>query len=192
MKENIDDGTDTQSSAPSGYLIPSANVLVITDPSAEKQTYDLENTTYAAFFQGSYDITDNLELTAGLRWTSEKREQSVTLQLLDQTAYRKIAFGAIEGVPGLAPLETAGIAFVTDLPAVMEADVFSLIAEQFPRDNYNQAVYPLVPASELVPDIDEDIDETWDEVTPMISLAYQLPSSVTEGEFFDAGMLSFA
>jgi iron complex outermembrane receptor protein len=53
MKENIDDGTDTQSGAPSGYLIPAAiNVLVINDPNAEKQTYDLENTTYAAFFQG--------------------------------------------------------------------------------------------------------------------------------------------
>ncbi|NCF18234.1 MAG: TonB-dependent receptor [Haliea sp.] len=189
MKENIDDGTDTQSGAPSGYLIPAAiNVLVINDPNAEKQTYDLENTTYAAFFQGSYDLTDNLELTAGLRWTSEEREQSVKLQLLDQPAYREIAFGAIEGVPGLIPIEDSPAALVTDLPAVMEADIFSLIAQEFPRDNYDQAIYPLVPAQELDPDIDEDIDETWDEFTPMVSLAYHLPSSFTDGDFFDAGM----
>ncbi|MEP1471929.1 MAG: TonB-dependent receptor [Halieaceae bacterium] len=189
MKENIDDGTDTQSGVPSGYLISSGGLLVINDPNTEKQTYDLENTTYAVFFQGSYDLTDNLELTAGLRWTSEKREQSVELQLLDQSAYREIAFAAIEGVPGLIPIESAGIAAVTDLPAVMEADIFSLIENEFPRDNYNQAVYPLVSAKDLYPDIEQDADETWEEFTPMFSLAYHLPSSVTDNGFFDAGMV---
>ena len=51
------------------------------------------------------DLTENLELTAGLRWTSEERQQSVELEFLDQAAYREIAFDAIEGVPGLVPLE---------------------------------------------------------------------------------------
>ena len=190
MKEDIDDGTDTQSGAPSGWLIPGTpNVLVINDPSAEKQTYDLENTTFAAFFQGSYDLTENLELTAGLRWTSEKREQSVKLQLLDQSAFREIAFDAIAGVPGLIPLEALGVALVTDLPAVMEADIFSLIAREFPRDKFNQAIYPLLPVTELVDDIDQDADETWDEFTPMVSLAYQLPPALTDGDFIESGMI---
>ena len=189
MKENIDDGTDTQSGAPSGYLDATGGLMIINDPNTEKQTYDLENTTYAVFFQGSYDLTDNLELTAGLRWTSEKREQSVRLQLLDQVAYREIAFAAIEGVPGLIPLESAGIAVVTDLSAAVQADIFTLIEDEFPRDNYNQAVYPLIPAIELDPDIDQDADETWEEFTPMVSLAYHLPSSVTDHDFFDAGMV---
>jgi outer membrane receptor protein involved in Fe transport len=190
MNENIDDGTDTQSGAPSGYLIPSVNVMVINDVTAEKQTYDLENTTYAAFFQGSYDLTENLELTAGVRWTSEEREQSVELEFLDQAAFRETAFDAIAGVPGLTPFQTADslIALVTDLPAVMEADIFGLIADAFPRDSYNQAIYPLLPANELVPDINEDADETWDEFTPMVSLAYHLPPSMTDTGFFDAGM----
>ena len=189
MKEDIDDGTDTLSAAPSGYLIPDSSVLALTDPSAEKATYDLENTTYAAFFQGSYDLTDNLELTAGLRWTSEKREQSVKLELLDVSAYRDIAFGAIAGVPGIVPFQPLNIAFVTDLPALMEADVFSLIAREFPRDKFNQAVYPLVPAAEVVPDIDQDADETWDEFTPMLSLAYHLPAALTDNDIVSSGML---
>jgi hypothetical protein len=49
MQENIDDGTDTQSGAPSGYLLPAADVLIISDVIAETQTYELENTTYARF-----------------------------------------------------------------------------------------------------------------------------------------------
>lgn len=187
MNENIDDGTDTTSSYPAGYLIPPV-VLVIVDPSAERQTYDLENTTYAAFFQGSYDLTENLELTAGVRWTSEKREQSVQLELLDQAAYRASAFQAIAGLPGLIPLQALGIALVTDLPTVMAQDVFGRIADQFPRDADGQAVYPLIPASEVVPGISGDVDETWEEFTPMVSLAYQLPAAVVENGFVDAGM----
>jgi outer membrane receptor protein involved in Fe transport len=189
MKEDIDDGTDTLSSAPSGYLIPESSVLFISDPEAEKQTYELENTTYAAFVQGSFDLTENLEFTAGVRWTSEEREQSVDLQLLDVPAYREIAFDAIAGVSGLLPIEALGIGLVTDLPAVMEADIFSLIARQFPRDDFNQAVYPLVPATELLPDIDQDANETWDEFTPMVSLAYHLPPAITDSEFVEAGMV---
>ncbi len=188
MREDIDDGTDTSSGYPSGYLIPSASVMSINDPSAERQTYDLTNTTYAVFFQGSYDLTDNLELTAGVRWTSEEREQSVQLELLDQAAFRDIAYGAIAGVEGIVPLQDLGIVLVTDLDRVMEQDMFGLIAAAFPRDAEGQYIYPLVPASEVVPGIDEDADETWDEVTPMVSLAYHLPDSLVEGSAVEAGM----
>jgi iron complex outermembrane receptor protein len=188
MNENIDDGTDTSSGAPWGYLLPELNVLTIGDPNAEKQTYDLENTTYAVFFQGSYDLTDNLEFTAGIRWTSEKREQSVQLELLDQAAYRDIAFAAIEDVTGIVPVKDLGIVLVTDLPAVMEQDIFSLIEAQFPRDAEGQQIYPLIAATDIVPDINEDVDETWDEFTPMASLAYQLPDAMIDNSFVDAGM----
>ena len=189
MKEEIDDGTDTSSGSPSGSLlyVPQP-IMVINDPTAERQTYELENTTYAAFFQGSYDLTDNLELTAGLRWTSEKREQSVNLEFLDQAAFRDIAFSAIEGVPGIIPLQAAGIGLVTDLDALMAADIFSLIAAEFPRDADGQYVYDLLPASEIVPDIDEDASETWKELTPMVSLAYHLPDSLVDGSGLDAAM----
>lgn len=188
MKEEIDDGTDTLSTWSSGYYIPSLSALSINDPTAERTSYDLENTTYAAFFQASYDLTENLELTAGVRWTSEKREQSVDLELLDQAAYREIAFGAIEGVSGLVPVESLGLALVTDLDAVMAQDIFALIDAEFPRDAEGQSVYPMISASELVPGIEEDIDETWRETTPMVSLAYHLPGSLIDDSFVDSGM----
>lgn len=189
MKEEIDDGTDTSSGAPSGSLlyVPQP-IMVINDPNAERQTYDLENTTYAVFFQGSYDLSENLEFTAGLRWTSEKREQTVDLEFVDQAAYRDIAFAAIEGVPGILPLKDVGIGLVTDLDALMAADIFSLIAAEFPRDANDQFVYDMVPASEIVPEIDEDASETWKEVTPMVSLAYHLPESLLGDSGVDAAM----
>ena len=100
MEEDIDDGTDSQASYSSGSFIP-PDILVINSPSGEDQTYELKNTTYAAFFQGSYQLTENLELTAGVRWTSEEREQTVSLELLDVAEFRRIAFDAIAGVPGI-------------------------------------------------------------------------------------------
>ncbi len=194
MKEDIDDGTDFQSSWASGSYLAPLGVMVINDATAEEASYELENTTYAVFFQGSYDLTENLELTAGLRWTSEKREQSVDLLLLDVPAYREVAFGAIEGTPGFIPLPDAGIGFVTDLDAVMAADMFAAIDAAFPHDDQGTPIYPLIPASELVPDIDEDAEETWEEVTPMLSLAYHLPQDWLDRTGFDAGMfyLSYA
>ena len=189
MREEIDDGTDTSSTGASGSLITPDNIMVINSPNAERATYDLENTTYAAFFQGSFDITDNLELTAGLRWTSEQRKQSVFLELLDVDEFRRIAFEAIDGVPGFIPIEALGVGVVTDLDALMAADIFTQINAVFPTDNQGQFVYDLIPASTLVPDIDEDADETWEEVTPMASLAYQLPESLLDNSFFDSGMI---
>ncbi|MEH6582351.1 MAG: TonB-dependent receptor [Halioglobus sp.] len=189
MKEEIADGSDTSSGSPSGSILTPLGLMLINNPTAERQTYELENTTYAAFFQGSYDITENLELTAGVRWTSEKREQSVYLELLDETAFREIAFGAIEGVPGMIPVEASGFGVITNLDALMAADIFTTISDAFPKDNQGQNIYPLIPASVLVPDIDEDVEETWEEVTPMVSLAYHFPESMLDNSFFDAGMV---
>ncbi len=149
----------------------------------------MENTTYAAFFQGSYDLTENLELTAGLRWTSEKREQSVRLQLLDTEAYNTIAFAALEGVDGLIPAPALGIALASDIEAALAQDLYGRIQGAFPLDPYGQPLYPLISAEALVPDIQQDVSETWDEWTPMVSLAYHLPESLIGDTFIDSGMV---
>ncbi|MCB1843011.1 MAG: TonB-dependent receptor, partial [Halioglobus sp.] len=188
MKENIDDGTDRSSGTNWGYVIPDASVMVIGAPNTETQTYELENTTYAAFFQGSYDLTQNLELTAGVRWTSEQREQSVELELLDEDAYYDIAFDAIAGVQGITPLQDLGVVLYSDLDQVIAQDIYGLIQSAFPLDADGQPLYPLVPATEVVPDIQQDIDETWDEWTPMVSLAYHLSDAFTANGLVDAGM----
>lgn len=188
MKESIDDGTDRSSGMNWGYVLEEAGVLVIGSPNTETQTYELDNTTYAAFFQGSYDLTDNLELTAGLRWTSEKREQSVQLELLDEAAYREIAFAAIEGAAGITPAQSLGIAIIGDLDTAIAQDLFGTIQDVFPLDTLGQPLYPLISASTLVPDIQQDIEETWDEWTPMVSLAYHLPEEWIADSIIDSGM----
>ncbi|MFT4615014.1 MAG: iron complex outermembrane receptor protein [Bacteroidia bacterium] len=191
MKENIDDGTDRSSGTNWGYVIDSASVMVIGSPNTETQTYELENTTFAAFFQGSYELTENLELTAGVRWTSEKREQSVQLELLDEAAYRAIAFDAIADVPGITPISSAGIVLYDDLDSVIAQDIYGIIQDAFPVDSLGQPLYPLISAQSLDPDLKNDIDETWDEFTPMASLAYHLPDSFLDDSFIDAGMFYF-
>jgi outer membrane receptor protein involved in Fe transport len=185
MVEKIDDGTDILTNAPSGWYIPDQRVMVIADPATERQTYELENTTYAVFFQGSYELTDQLELTAGLRWTSEKREQWVNQELLDSAAYRDVAFDALQGVEGFLPLKDLGVGLVTDLDVLMAQDIFSLIAAEFPVDELGQPVYPLQPG------IRQSTDKTWDEATPMLSLAWHLPTSMAGDGLLDEGMLYF-
>ncbi|MBN7795102.1 TonB-dependent receptor [Parahaliea mediterranea] len=173
MNEDIDDGTDTNAGLVTGSFIPGVNVMVINSPTAEDQTYQLENTTYAAFFQGSYSITNNLELTAGLRWTSEKREQRVDVELLDEAAFRERAFAALEGMPGvLLPIESQGVALV-DPAVIFQQDMFTAINAQFGANPANGLPhYALLPATRY------DAQNTWEELTPMLSLAYHLPDSL--------------
>jgi outer membrane receptor protein involved in Fe transport len=189
MKENIDDGTDRLTGSTYGYILPEFNVLAIGSPNFEDTTFDLENTTLAAFFQGSYDLTDNLELTVGLRWTSEEREQSVEQAFLDEQAFRDIAFDAIADVEGIIPLEDLGVVQYTDIDQVIAQDVFGLIQAEFPLDEFNQPVYPIIDGELLNPDLETEIDETWDEVTPMVSLAYFLPDSLIENSPIYSGMV---
>ncbi|WP_187275963.1 TonB-dependent receptor [Parahaliea aestuarii] len=184
MKENIDDGTDGSVSWSTGSLIfAPVPIMLINSPTAELQTYELENTTYAAFFQGSYELTDQLELTAGLRWTSEQREQSVSQLLLDEAAFRETAFAAIAGTPGIIPLQAAGVGLVTDLDALLAADIFTTINNAFPLDAEGQQIYPLLPA------VDHHADETWEEVTPMLSLAYHLPEATLDALGMQSAMV---
>lgn len=184
MREDIDDGTDSSSGVVSGSFIPGANVMVINSPTAENQTYELQNTTYAAFFQSSYSLTDNLELTAGLRWTSETREQQVDVELLDVAAFRQQAFAALEGVPGiLAPVESLGIAIV-DPQSVFEQDIFARIDQQFGADPATG-----LPLYQLNAPLRYEAEETWEEVTPMLSLAYTLPQRWLNNSPLTSGMV---
>ncbi|MFZ1832184.1 MAG: TonB-dependent receptor [Pseudomonadales bacterium] len=183
MEEDIDDGTDAMASYSSGSLIP-PNILVINSPSGEKQTYELKNSTYAAFFQGSYQLTENIEFTAGVRWTSEEREQTVQLELLDEAEFRRIAFDAIAGVPGiLVPLPSYGVAFV-DPNMVFAQDIFSIITNQFSIDPSTGLIdYALLPA------VENRASETWEETTPMVSLSYRFPESMIADSIVDSAMV---
>jgi iron complex outermembrane receptor protein len=194
MEEKIDDGTDTSSGWSTGDFIPDQNVLVVNDPNAEQGTYELTNTTYAAFFQGSYDVTDNLEFTAGVRWTSEKRESNVKLNLLDQDAFKSTALASLAGVPGInASLLIPGspLILLVDPDVIFAQDIFTTINAQFPHDADGQPIYQLIPAEMIKPDIQNDASETWDEVTPMASLAYHFDDDWVDNSFIDNAMVYF-
>ena len=203
MEEKIDDGTDTSSGWSTGDFIPAtqpnspapgANVLIVNDPTAEQGTYDLTNTTYAAFFQGSYDVTERLELTAGVRWTSEKRQSNVKLNLLDQEAFKTTALNSLTGVPGINTalmIPNTPLILLVDPNVIFAQDIFTTINNQFPRDADGQPVYQLVPAETIKPDIQNDASETWDEVTPMASIAYHFDEDWVDASFFDDAMVYF-
>ncbi len=184
MEEDIDDGTDSQSGYPSGSFISPINILVLNSPSGEDQTYELKNTTYAAFFQASYQLTENLELTAGVRWTSEEREQTVRLELIDVAEFRRIAFDAIAGVPGiLLPLPSLGVA-VVDPNVIFAQDIFTIIANQFPNNPITG-----LPDYALLPAVENHANKTWEETTPMVSLSYKFPDSLIKGSIVDSAMV---
>ena len=64
----------------------------------QQDKFDLENTTLAAFFQSSYDITDDWQATVGLRWTSEKRDMKDRQRVLDTAAYYGRAMATLPGM----------------------------------------------------------------------------------------------
>ncbi len=203
MEEKIDDGTDTSSGWSTGDYIPGTqpaspvpgqNLLIVNDPNAEQGTYDLTNTTYAAFFQGSYDVTEHLEFTAGVRWTSEKRESNVRLNLLDQEAFKTTAANSLAGIPGInsiLSIPNTPLILLVDPDVIFAQDIFTTINNQFPHDADGQPVYQLVPAEQVKPDIQNDASETWDEVTPMASLAYHFNEDWTQDSFIDNAMVYF-
>jgi len=83
-------------------------------------------------------------LTAGIRWTSERREQTVDLELLDEEAYRDIAYAAIADVPGIIPAQALGIVFYQDLEETIAQDIYGTIQNAFPLDSFGQPLYPLI------------------------------------------------
>lgn len=192
MVEDIDDGTTHQFGGVSGFFVPASSVLQapapaidlvsIQSPTVQRDTYSLKNTTYAAFFQGSYDFTDNLQLTLGLRWTSEKRETTLDQEGLDLGAFnteiinRLGTFGG--GLFPTGPLDQAGLGYA---PALIPLDILGQIQALFP---VNEGIidYPLLPAQR------HKAKKTWTELNPMASLSYTLPNDWLRNTFIDSAM----
>ncbi|MDX1269754.1 MAG: hypothetical protein R3311_20450, partial [Oceanisphaera sp.] len=74
---------------PSQPVAPSVPMVGILGGPTVVSDFDLENTTAAIFAQVSYDLTQNLELTLGARWTSEERISELTVTQADFDATRR-------------------------------------------------------------------------------------------------------
>ncbi|MBB3046189.1 outer membrane receptor protein involved in Fe transport [Litorivivens lipolytica] len=143
-------------------------VGAVTGNPIQQNEFDLKNTTLAAYVQTSYDLTEDLELTLGIRWTSEKRESNLILTQADTTAIenRMRAAGLVGACLGPA------------LPAVCQsnvpwaADPVGLVAALFPDLNGDGIDdFPM----NTTPFKDESKEKTFSKVTPMASLSYTIP-----------------
>lgn len=145
-------------------------VGILVDPILHSD-FDLENETLAAFLQTSWNITEQLELTVGIRWTEETRSSDLVVRGTDREAVGQRLF-------------TSGLGFG---PA---AEGFNPFFGSWAQD-------PVGLAMSLFPDADGDglhdfpeaaaplrtdsKDRVFEKITPMGSLSYQfesLPDSV--------------
>lgn len=186
MVEDIDDGTTYQFRGMSGFFIPAASlfgsgpidIVTVQSPTTQHDTYELKNTTLAAFLQGSYDITPELQLTLGLRWTSEKRDTDLVQRGLDRTAFNNLI---LANIPGTFSTGT-GIAYPA---AMIPMDILGQIQALFPIDAQGAIQYPLGAP------VRHKASKTWNQVTPMASLSYRLPDAWVADSFIDNAMFYF-
>ncbi|MGI9288990.1 MAG: TonB-dependent receptor [Pseudomonadales bacterium] len=144
---------------------------------------EMENTTAAAYGQLSFDVTEWLQLTGGVRWTSEKRERDLTTQGNDNvTLFTQL-------------ITTAIVNDVQD-PLPNGSSRLSMIA---PLDNlplFDARFWPEIPAAlpDGVPLSDATTisgDEDWTEVSPMVSVTATLPELMLDDSAFDHVMTYF-
>lgn len=187
MVENIDDGETFQYRNVSAlYLNPAVvpgDQMLLLAPTYQRDNYELKNTTYAAFFQGSYDLTENLQFTAGLRWTAEKRETELLQQTIDTGSFYNTINSA--GIPGFNLINIGGQTLPLLASAVMPLNPLQTIQDLFPTDANGIPVYPLTTPTSY-----KD-DETWEEISPMASISYTLPYAWLEDSFLDNAMTYF-
>ncbi len=139
--------------------VPSGLVAALTSYNERGQEND--NTTYAIYTQWSWDATDNIELTAGLRYGYEERE----LQTQRADALRE--WEAFAEVPGTILLPGTA--------ALMPEDTF-----------FNDALSALPLAMGEVVRLKGD--ENFDSLTPMFSASYNVPEDML-GDRFNGLML---
>jgi iron complex outermembrane recepter protein len=132
-----------------GDAVPAG--LVAATTSYNEQGQETDNTTYSVYTQWSWDATDNLELTAGLRYGYEERdvETQRTVPLADWEVYADVP-GAII-IPGVAALMPYAVFF---------NDAMSAVPLALGETEWLQA------------------DETFESLTPMLSAAYNFPEDM--------------
>ncbi|WP_372764757.1 TonB-dependent receptor [Litorivivens sp.] len=143
-------------------------VGAVTGNPIQQNEFDLTNNTLAAYVQSSFDITPMLELTLGLRWTSENRESNLVLTQADTTAIENRMRSA-----GLV-----GACLGPELPGVCQsnvpwaADPVGQISALFPDANGDGIDdFPMNDS----PFLDQSKEKTFSKVTPMASLSYTIP-----------------
>lgn len=138
---------------------------------------DLTNDSYAAFFQGTYEVTDWYQLTLGTRYTTEKRKREATLYEADcEVIFEDKLFpGAIDGcgadVLGLDPT-----GFYNDPPTFMPIDLV---------EDYETIDGNIITATNGKVKEDQD----WSKWTPTITNAFTVPDAYLEDTVIDSSLI---
>ncbi|MFT5574638.1 MAG: iron complex outermembrane receptor protein [Bermanella sp.] len=149
--------------------------------------FELENQTAAAFIQASWDITDSVQVTAGLRYTIEDRQSellttpgdvAVTIARIEShplfgTPVPIIPGGAGGFVPYLGPLRWL------DDPVSIAAGLFT------DPDGDGILDYPLDYNNQSF----DERSETFSELTPMVSASYIFPYESLQNTVLDTTMV---
>jgi outer membrane receptor protein involved in Fe transport len=178
MQENITDYNASTNMLNSIFL---GSEILVLPPNAYHDEFKQKNTTMAAFFQSSYDITDNLQGTVGVRWTSEKRDIKLNRMTMNPTAFTiRLLTSGIPGVQSSTNPALGGAAVVN--PANLGSDPLTAIQNLYTRDKNGFYNYPMTAVAE------KQDENTWIKLSPMASIKYTLPDEWLNGSFIDSAM----
>lgn len=149
--------------------------------------FELQNTTFAAFFQGSYDITDNLQFTGGIRYTAETRQSELTIFQADKEAiFDRIESNPLFGAPVPNPLLPEGAGGFLPCNCPWSLDPVRIVQNMF-LDNNGDGI-PDIPLNDT-PTLTDKKKKTFSKITPMASVSYNLPYEWLQGSFLDSMMV---
>jgi outer membrane receptor protein involved in Fe transport len=145
--------------------------------------FGLENVTFAAFGQASYQLAEHWELTLGVRYTSEKRSSDLTVYQSDVEAVsERLALSPFFG-PGAGGFNPF-LGTWQGLPGL--GDPVTIANLLFPDTNGDGL--PDYPFDLDNPRFDERSD-TFAKTTPMGSLSYSFSDAVLASTGLDSGLL---
>lgn len=166
------------------FVIPGATVNF----PAVNNNFDLENETYAAFGQVSYDLTDWIEITVGARYTVEKRESTFDRLSISATdSFILASSSQLYGATSFDPDDFSAFGLGNGpTPAF-----FFMNGEQF-TNFYNAEIGSLDNLYALTDPFTDSQEEQWEELTPMMSLQFTAPDDLAESLGLDAATSYFS
>ena len=163
-REEIDNSMSGNMVGDRGYSYK-ANVTTLI-PKIIGTSSDLTNDSFAFFAQGTYQITDWYQLTAGARYTIEKRQRDATLFEPDCEAI--LSANLVPGATDLCAFDVLGL---TD-PSSFYENPPSVLPVRLAGDNGKAKG-----------------DKEWSKWTPTLTNAFSLPDRYLENTVFDSTLL---
>ncbi len=177
-KEDIDNNIGGNLVGDLGYSYKADSTTLL--PKILGTNSDLTNESYAAYLQGTYDVTDWYALTLGTRYTYEKRERTATLYEADCETIAQDNF-----FPGSIPLCSEGVFLLSD-----PTDFYENPPDVLPIrlvEEYLTLEGELIQANNGQVDEDED----WSKWTPTITNAFTVPDEYLVDTPIDSSLFYF-